>query len=262
MSRQIVFIGDSHASFFSGSDIIQPAFPNDCQNTYKQFTGVRLGPVLAYNLNRLGSQYQGREKLIQVIEQLNPQEHIIGLCFGEIDCRCHIVKQAHKQGVSIEKVVQKCFVSYQEVIDEIAARGFTIILWNVVPTSPATLNNPEFPHYGTDEERIKATELFNLELLNKADDRCIYYLNIYNKLYKSKRKDIHFFDGVHLSQSAMYFVCKELNKIEPFFSGSELIDIWFRSFKAKIKTGYFRCKVNLKKRLVSIVSFPAFGVNL
>lgn len=230
--KKIVFIGDSHASFFSGSDTMQPAYPEKSSNTFAEFEGIRLGPVLAYSLNKTNSQFKGRENLFECLQKLNPQQHIIGLCFGEIDCRCHIVKQAGRQKITIDQAVANCFIEYNAVIDEIKSLGFQVVLWNVVPTSPSTMNNPEFPHYGTDEERVKATEAFNKVLSEKADNRSVFFLSVYARLYNGKRKDIHFFDGVHLSQSAMYYVMIELNKLFGIFPVATLFSGYLHSTKA------------------------------
>lgn len=46
----IYCIGDSHASFFSGYDRIQPSWPNKSTNKFSFLKNYRLGPVLAYNL--------------------------------------------------------------------------------------------------------------------------------------------------------------------------------------------------------------------
>ena len=76
------------------------------------------------------------------------------------------------------------------------------------------LNNPEYPHFGSDQERQFATEYFNTLLQGKANGTNIFFLSIYWHLMKKNRRISHFFfDGVHLSQSAMYLTCNELNRI-------------------------------------------------
>lgn len=255
MNKKVIFIGDSHASFFSGQDRIQGEYPDVVPSVYKEFEGIRLGPVLAYSLNKPDTHSKGREKLFEILKSLDPEKHIIGLCFGEIDCRCHIIKQAYKQKISIAEAVTSCFNSYESVIDEITGKGFSVILWNAIPTSPSTLNNPEFPHFGTDEERKTATELFNAALAAKADNKNIHFLTIYNQLLKDNaRIDHYFFDGVHLSQSAMYIMMRELNKITGFFSATTLQNARIRSIRIALEYRIARTKMYLKKSLRNMMT--------
>ena len=75
------------------------------------------------------------------------------LCFGEIDCRCHIVKQADKRKVPTEMVVKDCVNNYFEVIDELNQLGFKVFIWNAVPTAESF--NTDYPIYGSHLERNK-----------------------------------------------------------------------------------------------------------
>ena len=87
------------------------------------------------------------------------------LCFGEIDCRCHVHKQRYKdlQGENPRP--------YEEVIDEIIARyishlraqtrpgnlpaGVKIFVFNVPPPAKGcdVAEVPEFPYIGEDSDR-------------------------------------------------------------------------------------------------------------
>lgn len=248
--RKIIFIGDSHASFFSGYNHIQPVYPEQSINRYN-ISGIRLGPVLSYSLHKSNTTNKGREKLFKILEEHNPLDCIVGLAFGEIDCRCHIVKNAEKANITIEESVERCCSKYEEVIEEINYLGYKIIVWNVIPTSPQSLSNEEFPHYGTDIEREKITQLFNNYIKNKICKGNVYFLDIYDSLISNNRRIEHFFfDGVHLSQSAMFHVAIRVNHIEKVFSWYELTVIWIRSKIYKYQ--YYINKV--KYKVVSLAS--------
>lgn len=257
-NKKIIFIGDSHASFFSGYNTIQPVFPKISNNRYLKIEGVRLGSVLAYSLSKMNSTEKGREKFYAVLNKINPSEHIIGLCFGEIDCRCHIVKQAKVKNISIKESVSNCFREYSKFIDEILELKFKVILFNVVPTSPLSLSNPEIPHFGSDIEREEATKYFNSFLKGKANNENIFFLSIYQKLVKTKGRINHFFyDGVHLSQSAMVYICVELNNLNrgQFITGInkmkiQSILIIFNFYFSKLINKY---KINLIHLLKKIL---------
>jgi hypothetical protein len=210
-------IGDSHASFFSGYDRIQPGYPEPSDNKYPFFTCYRLGAVLAYNLPRSGTKEQGREKLLQLLSAL-PQNATVLLCFGEIDCRCHLLKQAEVQGKPIDDIVTTCIESYFRAIDEIVEKGFEVIVWNAVPSS--NTNNEEYPVYGSLEARNKCTVLFNRHLEKECKSRNLFFLSIYQKLLDKDLKTdfIYYFDSIHLGQLAMPMVLQELYKFRPEIS--------------------------------------------
>ena len=113
--KKLICIGDSHASFFSGQNKMQPEFPGQSDNQIAGLEGVRLGAVLAYSLHRSNTQEKGREKLFQKIQSLNTTEHAVMLCFGEIDCRYHILKQAEIRTQPLENVIEDCVNKYFQV---------------------------------------------------------------------------------------------------------------------------------------------------
>ena len=63
-SEVIYCIGDSHVSFFSGKDAIVPCWPFPSEDMIPFFRTFRLGPVLAYNLVKVGTKTRGREALV------------------------------------------------------------------------------------------------------------------------------------------------------------------------------------------------------
>ena len=88
----IYCVGDSHVSFFSGVNLIQPLFPEKSIDYYPYFKTARLGPALAYNLCEEGTQSLGREKLFDFLQKRHVSDCIL-LSFGEIDCRAHIANK-------------------------------------------------------------------------------------------------------------------------------------------------------------------------
>ena len=129
-------IGDSHTSFFSGSNRIQPIWPKESNNKIPLFRTYHIGPTLAYNLCNSGTHTNGREKLFKIIEGINKNDFVL-LSFGEIDCRVHIAKQAYLQNKSIDDIIKECVKRYFSVILKIKDFGYKIILWGVIPTSPS-----------------------------------------------------------------------------------------------------------------------------
>ncbi len=159
-------VGDSHANFFSGYDEPQPEWPGDgIKHKYDIFRCYRIGPVLAYNLCEVNTTMRGREKLLQLLELLQPGSHIM-FCFGEIDCRAHIVLQSQKQNKPAEKIVKKAVERYFSVIREVKEMGFNPLIWNVVPSAPNDISSntvvpPAYTFNRTCEARNRVTRKFH-----------------------------------------------------------------------------------------------------
>src|SRR5882724_9349590 len=119
MKKKLVCIGDSHASFFSGVDNRQVEYPDQPTNTIPYLEGVRLGAVLAYSLHRLNTSTQGREKLFDKLSKCNKNDCSILFCFGEIDCRYHLLKQAEEGNLPVQESVKDCVEKYFSVILEV-----------------------------------------------------------------------------------------------------------------------------------------------
>lgn len=212
----ILCVGDSHSSLFSGYDEIQPIYPLPSKNQFRQFETIHLGPILAYSLSRPNTKHLGREKLFQLIEERSSSEYALLFCFGEIDCRYHLIRQSEIQHLPLEVIVQDCARQYFSVINEIRNRGFSTLVWNIPPPSNETFSNPEFPHHGSFERRQFATGLFNEKLKSQCASYGVPFLEV-NPLYTVFNR-VHpkfFFDGLHLSQYVFPYFVKALIRTTP-----------------------------------------------
>lgn len=198
--KPIHAIGDSHVMLFTGQDVLPPVYPEKSDDKLKEFKTYRLGPVLAYNLAEAG--HPSREKLFFVVGKV-PKQSKVMLCFGEIDCRAHVVKQAQLQSISILKAAAKVAERYFEVVKEVAALRETIV-WCPTPQSASTHSSNKFPTVGTNEERNQATYYFIATLNALASREGIATADIYFKLVNRWVSDErYFFDSAHLSQKAL-----------------------------------------------------------
>jgi len=227
--KNIIYcLGDSHVNFFSGRNEIQPSWPYPCLNGLPFFESYRLGPVLAYNLCRLDTMTRGRENLFQILRKRIPKNSIVLLCFGEIDCRAHLLKEAERQNKPIPEVVKDCVTRYFSVIQEIGSLGYCPVVWNILPTTSRTDLNPQtvgYPTYGSQKQRNRVTELFNESIKGLCENENIPFISIYNKLVDRDGNAIceYYSDRIHLSQDAMPFA---LDKIK-----SGLPDVNFNRLK-------------------------------
>jgi len=214
MSEKIYCIGDSHVSFFSGIDKIQALWPEKPENKLPLFSTFRLGAVLADGLTRYGSTMKGRELVMILLDRGIPVEHRpippgakLMFCFGEIDCRFHLQRQAEKHGKSISEIAVDTASRYCDLLLEIQKLGYEILVWNVIPpTSPSHIN-PEYPHSGTIADRIEGTLSFNKTLKERSGKNSFTFVDIYDKISIDGGANMQFYmDEVHLGQKAMPFV--------------------------------------------------------
>lgn len=103
-NKCLFVIGDSHTFFFAGKERHVYRDKHDIgfgRPSLGAFIPIHLGPVLAHSLNRYGTRTQGREKIDFLLneEEMLPHGSKILCCFGEIDMRVHILKEAEKRGV-------------------------------------------------------------------------------------------------------------------------------------------------------------------
>ncbi|MGV8058364.1 MAG: hypothetical protein AB2L12_10130 [Smithellaceae bacterium] len=209
-------IGDSHTSFFSGHNEIQPEWPRQTKNAIPLFRAYRLGPVVAYNLCKTGTKTQGREKLFSVLSGIQ-KKSIVLLCFGEIDCRVHIIRQAEIRNIDVSEIAKECAQRYFSVIKEVH-ENFDVIVWNVIPSSHQDkIISEEFPSYGTSSERNKATVSFNAALNELLQAEHIKSLSIFDKLLdeEGKTNQDYYGDDIHLSQRAMPQVVSQIKQLYP-----------------------------------------------
>ena len=227
MSRPPIIhcIGDSHTSFFSGVDRIQPSWPATSCDQLPWFKTHHIGPALAYNLTKSGTTSQGRESLFEVIaSQASPGDYIL-LSFGEIDCRVHLVKQAHKKTVPLEAAVDACLDEYFKVVREIMALGYKVIVYNITPPRFSKKHRgvdyekseAELVAVGTWEQRQKAATLFNAGAKHRCETSRAKFLETTHHLIDKRGRLMPFFlmDNVHLAQRAMPATLVELALICP-----------------------------------------------
>ena len=218
-------IGDSHASFFSGREKMQPEWPKRSDDRWQYFRSYRLGPTLAYNLCRSGASSRGREKLLDVLQRrVRPGNRVL-LCFGEIDCRAHLIRQSHARGVPADELARECVDRYFQVVEEIEAMGFRAMVWNVVPPTTLMIDEGAFPVAGSFDERMAVTRRFNASLFQRCDQVGIPFVSIFEALLGADGAPDHswFLDRVHLGPQAIALAVDALAPICPEidFSGCQ-----------------------------------------
>lgn len=214
-------IGDSHVSFFGGQDVIQPDWPEPSDDLLDCFVTHHIGPALAYNLSRTGTQTRGREKLFEVLAQVAPRNETVLLCFGEIDCRAHVLKQAAKRAVPVETVVAECLEQYFQVVREVMARGVQVIVYNAVPSAISrtrkSKREDDYVAVGDWRARNRALREFNAGAKQRCADSGAKFLETFPALVNESGRAVswYYFDTIHLSQRAMPLTLRALAELFP-----------------------------------------------
>jgi hypothetical protein len=222
-------IGDSHVSFFAGEDTIQPSWPTQAAQRLPWFQAFHLGPALAFSLARANTATRGREQLFEILTHAVPPGARVLLCFGEIDCRAHILKQAAKQGLPPDQIVAHCLDSYFQAVREVQALGFEVILYNAVPTRLSTSRqakrDDDFIAVGSWQERNAVVRLFNAGARQRCAASGVKFLENYPGLVDANDRTVEwfFFDAIHLSQRALPLTLRALAKLFPEAGYPELL---------------------------------------
>lgn len=206
--KSIIVIGDSHTGFFIFNGNRTWSNPKD-QSQKLHFSIKPQGPALAYNLNKYGTATKAREQIEELCKSSfvskNGKEVFL-CCFGEIDCRVHVIKQAEKKfNGNYEMVIDEIILHYCEFLIWLKQYGDVWCWGPVASQSEKTPIDPGFPRYGKECDRNKVTAYFNNKLRSACEENGIGFITVYPKLIDDNgmTKEQYYLDGVHLNQSAV-----------------------------------------------------------
>jgi len=201
-------IGDSHSAFFSGVEDMQPVWPDIAVNALPFFKSYRIGPATAYQLHT-------KQDIIESIYRTVEKEDKIMFCFGEVDCRAHLIKQIFIQNRSIQDLVKECVERYLNAISYFSQNyPNRIIVWGPI-ASWCDQKQYSGPSYGTNQERNVVTKLFNDLLKDKCAELGYEFISIfYEMLNEDLTTNGDFLEDwqgvhIHLSQRAMPLTLKK-----------------------------------------------------
>jgi hypothetical protein len=110
-------------------------------------------------------------------------DDVVILCFGEIDCRCHVHVQAALPGRSLDEVVQTLADRYLDRVVSLDVHGARVGVLSATPptTAARTAGNPDFPVAGTDAQRAAYTRQLNLRLQVGCSRRGLLYVDTHSQ---------------------------------------------------------------------------------
>ena len=133
----------------------------------------------------------GRDKTIINFDpnEVTGKNDIVVLCWGEVDCRCHIQRQINS-GKDEDTVITELITAYSETLRTTltnTVKAAQIILVAVIPPTKQNdyerIHGPithEFPFIGTDEDRVRFTRKINTQLQELASTHGYTFFNPYD----------------------------------------------------------------------------------
>ncbi len=166
MATDTHVFGDSHSDFAW----------RKCQNVITH----HIGPVLCYSF--------GKDNLKRCdISKHNIKDgDTVIFSFGEIDCRCHIHKHISNKKtyqMIIDNIINNYIDAIKININNSNIKLKNVGIYNIVPPIQKnnTVENPEFPYIGSDDDRKLYVLYFNQELKKKCIENNWIFVDIYDK---------------------------------------------------------------------------------
>ena len=219
LEDRIYVIGDSHTHFFSGGNEFLcnalPFIPGVCvpYSYFENVTIFHIGPCLAYNIGKYNTSSRGREKidLLRAMGLL-PKGARVVCCFGEIDIRVYLLKQAEKLGIGYREEADMIVDEYVAYLMELS-NDYDVYAWGpVAQTSGEGYGDQNYPIFGSEKDRNMATECFNSRLSEICRQHGIGFVSIFDRLIDEEylTRNEYFRDPVHLNSSAWRFAKSRL----------------------------------------------------
>lgn len=144
----VYVIGDSHSTW--GWD-----------GAPSNFIHNWLGPKLMYSVSK-----DGFKSVWKNIKSFGRNDVIV-LCFGEIDMRCHVIKQRNSRKLSVDVILNELVRSYMSALNSVFVPRLKnrnqIIVRSVLPQR-ASINCVEYCPCGSIADRVKSTIQVNKKL--------------------------------------------------------------------------------------------------
>ena len=215
----IYIIGDSHTALFTGTNDIQPKWPSE----FGKINNLDRIPLIKTFRISAGTAYNSKSKAVPIINEIIKCNNIteldtIILCFGEVDCRAHLIKQFSIQKIEINKIILECVNRLLETILYYKKKGFNIVGYGPVATfKDENKNNiPVNRYFGNEVLRNKVTQFFNNYYKNLCYNNDIPFFTIFNYLIDSNlksKKNYHTNDCMHYSTKVLPFILEEMELI-------------------------------------------------
>ncbi|WP_236069786.1 tetratricopeptide repeat protein [Prochlorococcus marinus] len=181
--ESVLAFGDSHVMAFSGVKGIEVNY---------------VGASTAYNLLEEKSSSGGSERVWSRLRKVYGDKASIAimLCFGEIDCRNHVVRQCYLRRMSIRESVSNVVSKYLQFIHLLHEAGFKVIVYGCYGSGS------HFNAVGSEVERNLAAYELNQQLREaclQINVPCFSLIDLFVDEYGYTRKHL-MSDDAHLPE--------------------------------------------------------------
>ena len=184
----IYCFGSSQVGVFSGTDIPSPVWPErsvicngeifDKKDALPWFRTFNIGAVLAYHAEK---HFEKVKEILETISEFDKVNDTLLLLFGDVDIRMHVYVQAAKQKKQMSEIVKTIAKRYLKAVLDLMDDGFNIALYGCIGSAVRS-DAPQYPIYGTVQNRNEATALFNGYLRRFCLDHNLPYVSVFNEL--------------------------------------------------------------------------------
>ncbi len=204
------FIGDSHTTSY---------------NFGRRFVVHHIGQATAHNLWAEKSSSDSRKIFLKVLSGINPKRDVVGLVFGEIDCRVHFYYQHKKTGKPVGKLMDATIGNYGKAMDELHRQGLDFFVVGVPPVGNQG-NVYKYPFYGSPKQRAAISMEFRRKLAAFCKKKGIPFFDPYafagdGRGFMAKG---YLRDDIHMNEKALPYAQAFLEKAFPgkFGKGREM----------------------------------------
>jgi hypothetical protein len=176
------------------------------------FKGLRIPHVNHYANSITMHRISRDTRIINYSPEYSNSENVFILCYGEVDCRCHIGKQI-LLGRRLEEICEELVRGYIDTIKKVILHYKHIILCSITPPMKKELyeqrHGPitsEFPFIGKEDERVAYTRYMNKLLKEQCDLNGFVFLDVYQHYsekdgtlnYQLSDKCVHISDNKYI----------------------------------------------------------------
>lgn len=211
-------IGDSHTALFNGVNKIQPKYPEE----NGKINNIDSIPYIkTYRINA-GTAFHSKKKatpiINNIIKNINKNDYLV-FCYGEVDCRAHLIKQFKLQSNRTHnEIIEECVDKLMETILYFKNNNYKIIAYGPPPTFTDE-NKSHVPidrWFGTHYERNVVTKKFNDIYKNNCLKHNIKFFTLFYDLVNNNletKKNVHLNDGMHLSSNVFNILFNKIKKL-------------------------------------------------
>jgi len=191
-------IGDSHTSAY---------------NFGRGVVVHHVGQATAHNLWAEESSTDSRKIFMRVLQGIDAKRDVVGLVFGEIDCRIHFYYQRKKTGKPYAKLMDATIANYGRAMDYLKSRGMRFFVVGVPPVGTQG-NIYKWLVYGSRQERAKISREFNQRLRRYCRKRGVPFFDPQGFAADGRgyMKKEFLRDDIHLNAKALPYMLSFVKK--------------------------------------------------